>query len=72
VRISPKLYRNRELFESGYTHIWMSEEILPNSIVLHFEDDVFYTLTPLQLYEEVGNHLNAMLGGEYFELVIIE
>jgi len=72
VRIQPKLYRDRELFESGYTHIWMSEEILPDSFMISFPEEEFYVLTPLQLYEEVGNYLNLMLEGEYFELVTIQ
>ena len=70
VRITPKLYRNRELFESGYTHIWVSEETLPNSFVLEFPEEEFYVLTPLLLYEAVGDWLNNFLGGTYFELLI--
>jgi len=72
VRVTPKLYRDRELFESGYTHIWMSEDIIPNSFVLELTDEEFYTLTPLILYEKVGEWLNTFLGNTYFELEIIE
>ena len=72
VRITPKLYRNRELFESGYTSIWISEQTIPNSFVISFAVDDFYVLTPLKLYEEVGNWLNNYMGGDYFELKIIE
>ena len=72
VRITPKLYRNRELFESGYTHIWMSEQVIPNSFVLSFSEEEFYSLTPLQLYQEVGNWLNNYMGGTYFELQVID
>jgi len=72
VRITPKLYRNRELFESGYTNIWISEQTIPNSLVLSFAEEDFYSLTPLQLYTEVGEWLNNFLGAEYFELKIID
>ena len=34
INIMPKLYRNRELFESGYTHIHISEEIIPYNFIL--------------------------------------
>lgn len=71
VRIIPKLYRNRELFESGFTYTWMSEEVIPNSFVLDFPEEEFYVLTPLILYEEVGEWLNTFLGGTYFELEMI-
>ena len=70
VRITPKLYRNRELFESGFTHIWISEQVIPNSFILEFPEEEFYVLTPLILYEEVGDWLNTFLGGTYFELLI--
>ena len=70
VRITPKLYRNRELFESGYTHIWISEQVIPNSFMLEFPEEEFYILTPLLLYEAVGDWLNNFLGGTYFELLI--
>jgi hypothetical protein len=72
VRIVPKLYRNRELFESGYTHINISEQIIPYDFTLEFMEEDFYSLTPLVLYQEVGNWLNNFLGGDYFELNIIE
>jgi len=72
VRVTPRLYRNRELFESGYTQIWMSEDILPNDFEINFSEEEFYSLTPLQLYQEVGNWLNNFIGGVYFELKIID
>ena len=49
VRITPKLYRNSELFEIGFTHIWMSEQTIPNSFVLEIPEEEFYELTPYQL-----------------------
>jgi len=70
IRVKPKLYRNRELFESGYTETYMAEDVIPNEIELEFAEEEFYTLTPLQLYTEVGEWLNAFLGGTYFELLI--
>ena len=72
VRIQPKLYRDRELFESGYTHIWMPESTIPASINLSFTDEEFYGMTPLVLYEKVGIALNGHLGGDFFELIVID
>jgi hypothetical protein len=72
VRVTPRLYRNRELFESGYTEIRMSEDILPNDFEITFSEEEFYGLTPLQLYTEVGEWLNTFLGDNYFKLEIIE
>jgi hypothetical protein len=72
VRVTPKLYRNRELFESGYTHIVMSEQIIPDSLTISFSEEDFYGLTPLILYQRVGNLLNLILDGTYFELKIID
>lgn len=72
IKVFPKLYRNRELFESGYTSIMMSEDVVPSEIELVLPEDDYYVLTPLRLYEEVGSWLNNFLGGDYFELNIIE
>lgn len=70
--VRPKLYRNRELFESGYTNIEISNEIIPYDFILEIPVEEFYVLTPLDLYERVGEHLNAMMGDVIFELKIIE
>lgn len=73
VRIKPKLYRNRELFETGYTSIQLIEEqTFPNIFEITFSAEEFYVLTPLTLYGEVGNWLNNYMGGNYFELKIID
>jgi hypothetical protein len=72
VRIIPKLYRNRELFETGFTCISISEKIIPFDFILRIPENEFYTLTPYQLYVKVGEYLNNLLGGEYFELKVIE
>lgn len=72
IKVFPKLYRNRELFESGYTHVLMSENVIPPELEMILSEDDYYVLTPLKLYEEVANWLNNFLGGTYFELVIIE
>lgn len=72
VRIQPRLYRNRELFDLGYEAIKMSEDVIPAAINLSFGLEDFYVLTPLKLYEEVGLSLNAFLGQDIFELSITE
>jgi len=72
VKITPKLYRNRELFETGFSEIKISESIIPIDFMLEFAEEDFYVMTPLVLYQEVGKYLNNMLGADYFELKIIE
>ena len=72
IKINPKLYRNRELFEGGYLHVFIPESFIPPYFILDLTDEEFYSLTPLILYEKVGEHLNNHLGGNYFELKIIE
>lgn len=72
IRVMPKLYRNRELFESGYTNIFISEKIIPYDFRLEIPEKDYYELTPYQLYIEVGSYLNNLLGGEYFKLNIIQ
>lgn len=72
IRIMPKLYRSRELFESGYTNIQLSEELIPNDFILELSEEEYYQLTPLELYEKVGFKLNFMLVGEYFKIKITE
>ena len=72
INVFPRLYRNRELFESGYTNIFMSEQIIPPEMRLELTTEEYYVLTPLDLYTKVGEYLNTLLGAEYFELKIIE
>lgn len=72
VMVQPRIYRNRELFEEGYTPIFVDESIIPYDILIDFSSEEFYVLTPLLLYQAVGDWLNNRMGGEYFELVITE
>lgn len=71
IRIMPRLYRNRELFESGFTHIQISEEIIPYDFMLEIPEEEFYSLTPYDLYQKVGDYLNIKLNENFFELKII-
>ena len=71
IKITPKLYRNRELFESGYREIFISEQVLPVDFVITLSEEAYYQLTPLQLYEEVKIFLNNLFGREMFEIKII-
>jgi len=63
-------YRNRELFEAGYKKVKTIE--LPEDINVSIPDNVYYTITPFQIYETVKNSLNQIMGSEYFEIKIIE
>jgi len=68
--VRPEIYRNRELFESGYTAIACSE--IPHEIIISVPDeDEFYQLTPYQLYAKVRDYLNAEAGDFYYLLVTI-
>ena len=69
--VRPKIYRNRELFESGYREIFISEQVLPVDFVITLSEEAYYQLTPLQLYEEVKIFLNNLFGREMFEIKII-
>ena len=71
IRIFPRLYRNRELFESGYTSIHIADNIIPDVFEITLPEEEYYVLTPLLLYEAVGDWLNNFMGGTYFELQII-
>jgi len=70
IRITLKLYRNRELFEMGYTSIQISQEILPYDFILTIPEEEFYVLTPTILYQEVCDYLNTLIP-DMFEVVII-
>ena len=70
IRITLKLYRNRELFEMGYTSIQISQEILPYDFILTIPEEEFYVLTPTILYQEVCDYLNTLIP-DMFEVQII-
>jgi len=70
ITIKLRLYRNRVLFESGYTNTECIE--FPHDLVLDIPEEEYYVITPLQVYEKVGEAMNEYLGGEYFELIILE
>jgi len=72
IKISPKLYRSRELFENGYREISMSEQVLPVDFLITLPEVQYYQLTPLQLYEEVKTYLNNLFGVEMFRVLITE
>ena len=69
VMVRPAVYRNRELFEEGYSAI--GTEDIPNEFQIHYEETEFYTLTPQQLYTDVCEYLNELFGVTAFEVVII-
>jgi len=69
VMVRPFVYRNRELFELGYSAI-KTEEI-PSEFQIEYGETEFYVLTPQQLYNDVCDYLNNLLGEGAFEVVII-
>ena len=72
IKVFPKLYRNREIFENGYGNIIMPEDLIPREFVLEFTQDEYYSLTPYDLYGKVGEFLNDKLEDTFFELITIE
>lgn len=73
VKIIPRLYRNRTLFENGYSNIPILESVIPYDFIITIEDiNEFYQLTPQQLYERVCVEINNIMGDDYFEISITE
>lgn len=71
IMITPKVYRNRELFDLGYQNVPMLEEIIPYDFTLNIPEEEFYVLTPADLYGVVCEYLNELHGAELFEVKII-
>ena len=69
VKITPLVYRSRELFEMGYSSVRVST--IPYEFNLNIPNEEFYVMTPQILYEKVKNELNDLLGGECFDVQII-
>lgn len=69
--IRPVIYRNRELFEDGYSPVGISEEIIPYDFILTIPEEEYYVLTPTILYGHVGDYLNNLMGVDMFEVNII-
>jgi hypothetical protein len=67
--IKPKIFRSRELFESGFREIKSLE--MPNDFRITLVESDYYTLTPAILYEKVRDYLNQLLGGDMFEINVI-
>lgn len=73
VRVFPKIWRNRELFETGYTEVQVTNEVLPDDIYIQtLTEEEFYTLTPTILYGVVRDWLNTFYGEDIIEVEIIE
>ena len=73
VRVYPRIYRNRELFEEGYKNVEIDNNILPDDVyITSLSVDDYYTLTPYKLYEIVRDWLNNFYGTEIIELKIID
>lgn len=66
--VRPKVWRTREIFESGYDSIQVKE--IPEELVLNVPEEEYYVLTPAALYEYVKDELNNVLGEIVFEVQI--
>ena len=67
--IRPKVYRNRELFDLGYSNV-ETDDIL-YEFILTLPEEEYYVLTPTILYQKVCDYLNAWVGADLFEVNII-
>lgn len=67
--IRPKVFRNRELFDMGYSNVETNEII--DEFVLTIPEEEYYVLTPAILYQEVCEYLNSIAGVEKFKIKII-
>lgn len=70
IKITPKLYRNRELFDAGYNNVILPEDIIPYDFILQIPIEEYYVLTPATLYQKVCDYLNTLIVG-MFEVKII-
>jgi len=71
VKAYPKIWRNREVFEMGFSSIGVTYETLPDDITLtNITEEEFYVLTPQVLYEKVRDWLNDYYGADIIELEI--
>lgn len=71
VRIFPKIWRNRELFDTGFTSIQVTNETLPDDILIEgLTDEQFYNLTPATIYGMVRDWLNNYYGEDIIEVSI--
>lgn len=73
VRVFPKIYRSRELFELGYSPITMNDQDFPKELYIQtLTENDFYTLTPQTLYTIVRDQINNFYGGSICNINIIE
>ena len=61
IRIILQIYRNRELFELGFSSTQIPEETLPYDFILNIPEEEYYVLTPAILYQEVCEYLNTLI-----------
>lgn len=69
IEIRPRVFRTRELFESGFDYVKTIE--LPTDFKLNVPEEEYYTITPEKVYEKVRDYLNDLFGADVFEINII-
>ena len=70
IKITPQIYRSRELFEAGFEGLRVLE--IPYDFEIEIPDEEYYVMTPQLLFEKVKDELNNMLGGECFDIQITQ
>ena len=61
IKITPRLYRNKELFETGYDSIQIPEELIPYDFILQVSDEEFYVIIKNNNLE-IKDFFNAAYG----------
>ena len=69
IEIRPRVFRTRELFESGFDYVKTIE--LPTDFRLNVPEAEYYAITPEKVYEKVRDYLNNLFGDEAFKINII-
>ena len=69
IEIRPRVFRTRELFESGFDYVKTIE--LPTDFKLIVPEAEYYAITPEKVYEKVRDYLNNLFGDEAFKINII-
>lgn len=70
IRIMLRVYRNRELFEAGYSNVPISQETIPYDFILSVLEEEYYLMTPAILYNHVCDYLNTIIP-DMFKVQII-
>lgn len=70
IQIKLKTFRSRDLFEKGYHPIELLG--IPTEFNIEIDEEMFYEITPLNLFTIVKDELNNNYGKNVFDVETIE